>query len=62
MDRIKFAFNYYRKFLDMDVGKGTELENHLFSEGSRVLADEMYRHSLKKPWSSYCQTQHPASK
>jgi hypothetical protein len=62
MDQIEFAFNYYGKFLDMGVGKGTKLEDHPFSEGSRVLADEMLEQSLKKPWSRYCQTQHPASK
>jgi hypothetical protein len=25
VDRIEFAFNYYGKFLDMGVGKGTKL-------------------------------------
>lgn len=46
VDRIEFAFNYYWKFLDMGVGKGTKLGDRPVSRGSRVLADKMMGRSV----------------
>ena len=55
VDRIEFAFNYYGKFLDMGVGKGTKLGDRPVSRGSRVLADKMLG-SVRKPKKWYSRT------
>ena len=55
VDRIEFAFNYYGKFLDMGVGKGTKLGDRPVSKGSRVLADKMLG-SVRKPKKWYSRT------
>ena len=55
VDRIEFAFNYYGKFLDMGVGKGTKLGDHPVSRGSRVLADKMLG-QVRKPKKWYSRT------
>ena len=36
VERIEFAFNYYGKFLDMGVGKGTKLADRPVSRGSGI--------------------------
>ncbi|MCX6250012.1 MAG: hypothetical protein NTX61_04595 [Bacteroidetes bacterium] len=55
VDRIEFAFNYYGKFLDMGVGKGTKLGDRPVSKGSRVLADKMLG-GVRKPKKWYSRT------
>jgi hypothetical protein len=55
VDRIEFAFNYYGKFLDMGVGKGTKLGDRPVSRGSRVLADRMLGY-VRKPKKWYSKT------
>ena len=55
VERIEFAFNYYGKFLDMGVGKGTKLGDRPVSRGSRVLADKMLG-GVRKPKKWYSRT------
>jgi len=55
VDRIEFAFNYYGKFLDMGVGKGTKLGDRPVSKSSRVLADKMLG-GVRQPKKWYSRT------
>ena len=41
LTKIEFAFNYYGKFVDMGVGKGTRIGDRPVSRTSRVLEDRM---------------------
>ena len=55
VDRIEFAFNYYGKFPDMGVNKGTKLGDRPACRGSRVLADNMLG-GVHKPKKWYSRT------
>ena len=55
VNRIEFAFNYYGKFLDMGVGKGTKIGDRPVSKRSRVLGDRMLG-GVRKPKKWYSRT------